>query len=285
MTAQIHSPAGRVWSRAELRAAGLSPKAITKAVRDGSIRRLRRDHYVAGQTDTHADRAVRLGGRVTCASALATCGAFVLDDGRLHVQVRRGASRLRSAGDRRVAWNRRAEPAVRLHWTDEKEPCPDRDSVSLADAVRAFAQCQPQRQVVATFDSLLHLRIMSLPELRDALAGLDARTRRVVDLLEPMAESGTESIVRMILAELGVSCEVQVKISGVGRVDIVVAGRLIIECDSKAFHEGWAAQKKERRRDLAAARRGYTTVRLLAEDILYDPAFVKAALVEVISHL
>jgi very-short-patch-repair endonuclease len=285
MNVQIHSSEARVWSRAELRAAGLSPKAITRAVRNGTIRRLRRDHYVAGRSDTDADRAVRLGGRLTCASALATVGAFVLDDRRLHVQVHRSASRLRSAGDRSVAWNRRAEPGVRLHWVDEQEPSHAREAVSLGDAVRAFAQCQPRRQVVATFDSLLHQKIMTLSELRDALAGIDSHSRSVVDLLEPLSESGTESIVRMILAELGVSCEVQVRIRGVGRVDLLVAGRLIIECDSKAFHEGWAAQRKERRRDLAAARLGYITVRLLAEDILYDPKLVMAALAEVVSHL
>jgi very-short-patch-repair endonuclease len=39
----------------------------------------------------------------------------------------------------------------------------------------------------------------------------------------------------------------------VGRVDFLVEGWLIIECDSKAHHEGWDKQRRDRRRDLAAA--------------------------------
>ena len=59
------------------------------------------------------------------------------------------------------------------------------------------------------------------------------------------------------------------QIDGVGRVDFVVDGWLIVECDSEAHHAGWAAQRRDRRRDLAAAALGYTTVRPLAEDILF----------------
>lgn len=82
-------------------------------------------------------------------------------------------------------------------------------------------------------------------------------------------ESGPETLVRLILRGLGCDVDVQVQIPGVGRVDFVVDGWLIIECDSKAHHEGWDAQRRDRRRDIAAAALGYTTIRPLAEDLLY----------------
>ncbi|MCY1159280.1 MAG: hypothetical protein MOP51_2305, partial [Citricoccus sp.] len=50
-----------------------------------------------------------------------------------------------------------------------------------------------------------------------------------------------ESLMRLILCDLGVEFSLKVKIVGVGRVDFVVDGFLIIECDSKAFHQGWAS--------------------------------------------
>ena len=63
----------------------------------------------------------------------------------------------------------------------------------------------------------------------------------------------------------------------VSGVDVLVEGWLIIECDSKAHHEGWDKQRRDRRRDLAAARLGLTTLRPLAEDLLYDRAPVSEA--------
>lgn len=65
---------------------------------------------------------------------------------------------------------------------------------------------------------------------------------------------------------------------------MVVDGWLIVECDSKAHHEGWDAQKKDRRRDLRAAALGYTTVRPLAEDILFRRDELVARMRGVLAH-
>ena len=89
---------------------------------------------------------------------------------------------------------------------------------------------------------------------------------------------------RLLLRGLGCHVDVQVAIRGVGRVDLVVDGWLIVECDSKAYHEGWEKQKEDRRRDLAAAARGYTTVRILAEDVLYRRDLVLERMKAVLAH-
>lgn len=89
---------------------------------------------------------------------------------------------------------------------------------------------------------------------------------------------------RLLLRGLGAEVQVQVRIEGVGRVDLVVDGWLIVECDSRAFHEGWEAQKRDRARDIAAAALGYTTVRPLAEDILYRMPSVVELMKAIVAH-
>ena len=84
---------------------------------------------------------------------------------------------------------------------------------------------------------------------------------------------------------MGVAYETQVYLEGVGYVDFVVDGWLIIECDSKEFHEGWEKQMQDRERDIAAARLGFITIRPLAKDILGDQASVRQALEQIIAVL
>ena len=66
--------------------------------------------------------------------------------------------------------------------------------------------------------------------------------------------------------------------AGIGRVDLLVNGWLVVECDSRQFHATWEQQVKDRERDLALAARGYVTLRLTAVQIMYRPAEVLAAL-------
>ena len=90
---------------------------------------------------------------------------------------------------------------------------------------------------------------------------------------------------RLLLRTMGVAYETQVYLDGVGYVDFVVDGWLIVECDSKEFHEGWDKQIQDRERDIAAAHLGYVTVRPLAKDILDDQASVRQALEQIIAVL
>lgn len=92
-----------------------------------------------------------------------------------------------------------------------------------------------------------------------------------------------ETLLRLILRSLNCAIEVQVDIDGVGRVDFLIDGWLIIECDSRAFHSDWAAQRRDRRRDQAAAARGYVTFRPIAEDVMGAPDKVRDAIAGLLS--
>ena len=264
-----------VFSRADLVASGMSWREIARSVDDGRLRRLRRDRYAADPVDPDIAEAVRIGGRLSCVSLLALVGVFVHVHDRLHVHVPPGSSRIRAPRSKRTT----------LHWRSwTRGPCPEH-LVPLADAVSQAVRCQTPRAAVATLDSVLHHGLMTRNEVTAIFDGLPARFRPLLALSDPSAASGPETFMRLILRALGVAFETQVFIEGVGRVDFLVEGWLIIECDSREFHEGWAKQVDDRRRDMAAVVQGFVTIRPLAADILRADSTVRQTVAAVIPAL
>ncbi|MFF8188078.1 endonuclease domain-containing protein [Microbacterium sp. NPDC016588] len=156
--------------------------------------------------------------------------------------------------------------------------------VHVVEALAQATRCQPPRSAVATLDSAWHLGLVDEADIGEVFARVPRRFHVLRVLLDPRAEAGTETLVRLLLRHLGCRVEVQVRIDGVGRVDLLVNGWLIVECDSAQFHGTWHVHKNDRRRDMAALERGYATLRLLAEDVLYRPDRVRAALQRVLAH-
>jgi very-short-patch-repair endonuclease len=66
-------------------------------------------------------------------------------------------------------------------------------------------------------------------------------------------------------------------IQGVGKVDFVIAGRLILEADGKENHDGETKRHKDLVRDAAASRLGYQTLRFDYAQIVHDWLTVQAA--------
>jgi len=257
--------AERVLPARFLRAQALADRGLTRSdlaqlVAQGRLIRLRRGRYAPGDTAADLVRAGRAGGRLDCTSLLSAIGVFVHDrDGDLHVQFEMGASRLPPRAG-----------SVTAHWRRSRA---GREQLA-ADLVEALAQacrCQGVRAAIATLDSAWHHGLVDEEAIATVFDRLPRRYRRLRGLLDRRAESGPETLMRLMLRGLGCDVQVQVTIDGVGRVDLLFDGWLIVECDSRAHHRGWAAQKRDRRRDLAAAALGYTTVRPIAEDILAQP--------------
>lgn len=254
--------------RRDLVAQGWSDRALRAAVGDGRLLRPRPGAYLAVDAPADIVEACALGGRLARVSELARRKVFVLDKSSLHVhlhEARASAPRLARS--------------VRLHWGRlHRTPHPCSTSVEPFDAVVCAVRCQPPRAALATLDSALRLGVLAQDDL-DALFRVLPRRHRVLRrLIDHRAESGPETLVRLMLRSLGVSFDVQVDIAGVGRVDFVVDGWLIVECDSEAFHSTWEDQRRDRRRDQAAAALGYATYRPIAEDIMWRPERVRAAL-------
>ncbi|WP_228484530.1 endonuclease domain-containing protein [Microbacterium cremeum] len=266
-------------TRAHLIATGMSRRGIRHALAMGRLVRVRRDRYMSGQATDDVRQAVRVGGRLTCLSLLQLLGVFVFENTRLHVHVVRGASRLRSAeaegGPLQPIGTRREV----LHWMPLLGDVEMAAAVvPIVDALAHAVLCQPPRFAVATIDSALNKNLIRAQDLRRLFEALPRRFAVLERLVDRRAQSGPETIVRLWVRALGCRVVPQVRFAGIGRVDLVVDGWLVIECDSKEFHASWGQQLKDYRRDLALAQRGYVVLRLTAEDILYRPEQVQAAL-------
>lgn len=271
--AQLYAPV--VFSRMDLISRGLRGRDITRALKLGKLTRLRRDRYALPALDEGVAEAVRVGGRLSCLSLLHLIGVFVHVCNGLHVHVIPGTSRIRPP----------LSEATVLHWSSwSRQPGP-RHVVPLVDAVSQAIRCQSPRAAIATLDSVLHHGLLTRADLSSIFARLPARYRSLLALVDASAASGPETFMRLILRGLGARFETQVLIPRVGYVDFVVNGWLIIECDSRKFHEGWQKQVEDRRRDIAAARQGYVTIRPLAADIMGDGAYIRGLVSDVLDAL
>lgn len=264
----LTKPPEKALRRHELLRLGWTDRRLARAVVDGELLKPRANAYLRPGTHPDLVDACAHGGRLACVSELARHGVFVLDSGALHLHLRENRARPPRAARR-----------IRRHWGKlARMPHPAAVAVEFFDALRQAVRCQPPRAAIATLDSALHLGLLAVEDLPALFAALPQRFGILLRFLDGRAESGPETLVRLLLRSLGVQFDVQAVIPGVGRVDFLVEGWLIVECDSFAHHSDWEAQKRDRRRDQAAAARGLATYRPIAEDIMWDSGSVLAAL-------
>lgn len=264
----IDLPQLRLIRTSSLLADGWTERRVRAAVANGDLVRVRPGAYCAPATPSECRAAGRLQGRVGCVSALRLLGVFVLEREGLHVHVPRTASRLPQS-----------PTGMRIHRRRLlRTPHPDSLVVEPLDAILDAVRCQEPRAAIATIDSSLHLGLIDADDLDELFAALPRRHRRLRRLLDPRAESGAVTLLRLILRSLGCRFDCQVVIRGVGRVDFLVDSWLIVECDSEAHHGSGDAQRRDRRRDLEAARRGLVTLRVIAEDVFWRPDAIREAL-------
>ncbi|MCS5721904.1 endonuclease domain-containing protein [Herbiconiux sp. CPCC 203407] len=127
---------------------------------------------------------------------------------------------------------------------------------------------------MATLDSVLHLALCSRRRLEDVVGGLPWRYASLLDRADARAESGLETHVRLLLRSVGIRVEVQVQISGVGRVDLLVGDRLVIETDGREWHSDARSFADDKRRDLALVERGYLVLRLSSAQVMFESELV-----------
>lgn len=243
----------RSYSRQEL-LERLSRRALGRALADGDIIRARRDVYVSRWMPAPVRQAAVVGGRLTCVSALALLGCFEPPSAALHVQVAPDATRLR----RSFAPGNGSSDLV-LHWV----PLEISSSVSVVSpshAIRQLLRCLSRPLAIAVVDSALHQGVVTHPEVDDLVRHAPPSLRPVLDHLDGRSESGIESLVRVALRDAGLVVDVQVVIPGVGRVDLLVECRVVVEVDGRRWHGG--EQERDYWRDLQLARHGYIVVRV-----------------------
>ena len=251
-----------VASREQLFSIGATSRMLTGGVRSGVLLRVRRDHYALPSTDLHVLRAVRVGGRLGCMTALRAFGIFGFEGQVTHIHLPRELSRARSPHDRRHHLTRANRAGTELHWSALLEPEAGSEvSVGVVDALAQTVRCSPPHLALASIENALFLGKVDGSGIADLFAGLGSEHQFLRARIDPRSESGQETVLRTAVEDAGLRSEIQVLIPGVGRVDGVVEGRLIWEADSRLAHDGWELHVRDRDRDIDAARLGYMSLR------------------------
>lgn len=275
----------RFWTTAQLLARGKSERQIRQALLEGSVRFVRKGHMAAIGTAEALIRAVRVGGVLTGPSAARELGLWVPPDPvpgaprprtpeeevpqRLHVAVQRRGQRLHDPDDHTRPLEPRGEVVLHRVPSERIESARGTGIAPILLVLQhVFAVLEPA-WALAVLDSALHERHLLPIDLPALAALLPPRLRVVVAAADERAESGLESIVRYRLRLAGLRVEIIVGLRGIGTVDLVVEGRLIIECDGKRFHTKEQAFDNDRRRDLVATTARYRTLRLTWYKILF----------------
>ena len=262
-----------------LRAAGVSQKDLERACLAGGVHRIRSGWYCLPHDESDTVRALRVGGRVTCVSRLAPLQVWLVPDGRLHVAVNGTRALLRSPADRAhplASWG--GQPSVVTHWRGPvNNPTDPRELID--DAATCLAGCLPRDAAVVAFDSLLNLQLLTTDRLAWALAGVHREW--MLGLVNAGCASGLETLARLHLRGHNLRVRSQVQIAGVGRVDLVVGDRLVLELDSRAHHTDQDAYERDRARDLELVRRGYLVVRVTYLQVMTRWASVERAILEI----
>jgi hypothetical protein len=273
-----------VTDRRTLLSYGATGAGLTGAVQAGFLVRPRRDHYALPGTPTSIIQALRVGGRLSCVSALHLLGVFAMDASVPHIHLARSASRLRSPHSRFITLAESARADSVLHWWPLHYDSDVLDyRVGIRDAVAHAIRCQQPWHAIATLDSVLNRGLLSRDRLTALFHQLPEAHGALLGQVDGRAEAGQESILRLLMWQLGLQCELQVHVSGVGRVDMLVEGILILEADSRLAHDGWELHVRDRNRDIDSARQGYMSLRPAYQRTMFDPAAVQEAVLALLS--
>lgn len=245
---------------------GISRKALSASVVAGVIYRVRPGVFAAPHADSLVVEAAAHGGMLTCEAALRQHGIWTISE--LPV------------------------PHVWLGENGRRHPHPDCTCVThffegptrfgraaVETALVHLFRCAGEEAFFAAYESAWRQRKLSAAARQRIRALLPETARWLIDMARPDADSGLESLLRLRLHLLGIRLSCQVTITGVGRVDFVVAGRLIIEVDGRENHDGWSMRHKDLMRDAAASAHGYETLRFDYAQVIHGWPQVQAAIV------
>lgn len=259
-------------------AAGATWRSLKSAVDGGHLIRLRRGYYALPDTDRHIIEAGTLGGRLGCVSAAAHSKVFAFDNSFTHVHVEPTASRLRAPHDRFERLGVHNLDGVAVHWNDLVFPADAQGHiVGLKDALIQILRCQQPRFAIASLDSALHQGLLLREDVPEIFAALPHNLEPLRGMIDARSDAGQETVLRFILTDAGFNYEFQATILGVGRVDTLVEGCVVVEADSRQYHDGWDAHARDRARDCELAMQGFMSYRALYRDIMFNPERVVRA--------
>jgi len=260
---EINSHGGFATTR-ELRAAGATEHALTRAVRSGVIRRVRNGWYSTVAPSDPRFRAIRAGGRLTGISAFESWGAWVWNHPTVvHVAVAGNAARLRRAPGIRISYGSNPGEGTRT-------------AVSVGEAVVHVLLNEPLENAIPCVDWALSRGRLDIIDFERAILRLPEPARAVRSWVDGRSQSVLESVARVRLRLLGYRVASQVSTGMLDANDLVIEDCAVLELDGREFHE--STFEKDRRKDLITTIEGRHVIRVSEGMLRYDWPSILGAL-------
>lgn len=255
----------------QLQRYGVTRPRLSQEARAGRIERLRPGLFASPDVHPKQRLAALHGGALTCAEALRCLGVWVLSHvGSPHVWVGQRGRIYRHDGC-----------CCRTHYFHGS---PGLGIVDVETALIHLFQCEGDESFFASFESAWSCGILSAASRLRIRSAMPAFAQWLVGFARPDAGSGLESLLRLRLHLLGIRLDCQVTIKGVGRVDFVIGGRLILEADGREHHDDPSLWHRDHVRDAEASRLGYETLRFDYAQIIHDWPTVQAAILAALAR-
>ncbi|WP_062379538.1 type IV toxin-antitoxin system AbiEi family antitoxin domain-containing protein [Demequina pelophila] len=245
----------------ELSEAGVSRGSLMRALAAGDVVREHRGCYALPHVDRAEVDATIFRGVPCCVSVLAALGLPVVPDAtRTHVWVPMSRS-LARRGIRPMA-------RVVVHRTDRVDP----ERLGRVEiALDMAGACLSPYGQMAAIDAAVHTGVVDLEAIDAFELTPPDRRRWLRARVDGRAESPGESFARAAMLDAGLQVASQVEFGGIGRVDFLVEGRAVVECDGRSYHSDPAKFTSDRDRDVKLELRGYLPMRFPFQRIVDDP--------------
>ncbi|MFW2512933.1 endonuclease domain-containing protein [Demequina sp. SO4-13] len=250
---------GGAARRHQLRGLGVTDEQIRAAVRSEAVLRPHRGCYALAGADSLVIRARVMSARLTCASAARLLGLPLIQavDG-VHLAI---------PHDRGLVVDdaRRRDREVHHRTRSPSDQAPLCRAVDIVDHLGKCANALTQ---LGALDAALAMGAMTEDEIDRFSTTPCVRREWLRAHCDVRTGSPAETAARVELTRSGFDLTSQVQIDGVGRVDFVVNGTLVVEIDGETYHSDRQAFAEDRRRDRALATLGMPILRFTAHEAL-----------------
>ncbi|MBG6085095.1 endonuclease domain-containing protein [Zhihengliuella flava] len=258
-----------VVRRRDFLAEGFTPSQYQRLQREHD--RVRHGVLAHREAPPDVRAAASLGGALTCVSAAARLGLWVRRTPRqAHVAVIQGDPTPGAV----IAHRRYADRGIRGALV-----------LPLAEVCAHALGCLPPAESIPLVESAVVTLGLSTADVLPLLGTKTGPARRYLRRVRGTSESILEVNLRLLLEELGVRYVAQAHLPGIGRVDFLVEGYLIIEADGYEFHGNREQWRRDMDRTNQASAGHFVTLRFRAEQIWNDPDGVKAQVAAVLARL
>ncbi|MFW7413842.1 endonuclease domain-containing protein [Demequina sp. SO4-18] len=143
--------------------------------------------------------------------------------------------------------------------------------MSTARAIDISVHCVDAMAQLVMLDHALRIGTCTRKNIAAFTVTPGPRRAWLLAAVDPRSDSVSETCARVALRAAGLDVVSQAVFPGVGRVDLLVEGRVVVECDGRDYHSDPRAFARDRARDRELIARGLDVLRFPYADTVYRP--------------